>query len=117
MEALTRAPLRVTLAVAPGDPGLAGSVQEVLSTQDVDAQEELWVLDGAVHMALGREVDHIVYVVVAEQAVGQLAVAYVALDKEAAAVVYIVLDGAQVARVGEGIEHDDLDVVIDILLV
>ena len=47
MEALARAPLWVTLAVAPGDPGLAGSVKQVLSTQDVDAQEELRVLSAA----------------------------------------------------------------------
>ena len=106
MEALARAPLWVTLAVAPGDPGLAGSVKQVLSTQDVHTQEELRILDRAVYMTLGSEVHHVVDVVLRKQFISQLAVADISLDKEATLVVDVVLDGTKVSGIGQCVEDD-----------
>ena len=117
MEALARLPCRITLAVASGDPRTAGGVEQVLRAQDVHTQEELRVFDRAVHMALGGKVYHIVYIVFAEESVGELPVAYVALDKEATMVVDVVFDGAEVAGIGEGIEHHHAYVVVGILLI
>ena len=68
-------------------------------------------------MALGGKVYHIVYIVFAEESVGELPVAYVALDKEATTVVDVVFDGAEVAGIGEGIEHHHAYVVVGILLI
>ena len=68
-------------------------------------------------MALGGKVYHIVYIVFAEESVGEFPVAYVALDEEATTVVDVVFDGAEVAGLGEGIEHHHAYVVAGILFI
>ena len=110
-------PRGIALRVLARDPRLARRVHEVLRAQDVYAQEELRVFYRTVHVALSREVDHEVDVVVSEEAVHELAVAYVALHEEATLVVDVVLDGAQVAGVSQGVDNDDLNVVVDVFLV
>ena len=117
MVAFAGLPCGVSLRVLARDPSPSGSVEEVLRAEDVHAQEELRVFDGAVYMALGGKVHHIVDVVPGKEAVGQFAVAYVPLHEQAAAVVDVVLDGAEIAGVGECIENDHLDVFVPVFLV
>ena len=117
MVAFAGLPCGVSLRVLARDPSPSGCVEEVLRAEDVHAQEELRVFDGAVYMALGGKVHHIVDVVPGKEAVGQFAVAYVPLHEQAAAVVDVVLDGAEIAGVGECVENDHLDVFVPVFLV
>ena len=68
-------------------------------------------------MRLGGEIDHKIDVILAKQLVGQGSVADVSFDKDAPFAVYVVLDGAQIARISERVEHDYLDVLILIFIV
>ena len=68
-------------------------------------------------MALGRKVDNIVYVVLGKEAVDQLPVADVAFHEDATLAVDVLLDGSQVAGVGQRVENNHPDVLIPILFV
>ena len=70
------------------------------------------ILDAAVHVALGGKVHHIVELVPAEEVVHQLAVADVALHEDAAVIVDVPGDGAEVARIGQGVEDDHADMLV-----
>ena len=117
MEALVAHPYGIAVVALSDDPCLASRIEEVLCAEDVHREEELRVFYRAVHMTLGGEVDHIVDVILAEQSVGQLAVAHIAFDEDAALAVDVVFDGTEVAGIGQGIEHDDADVFLLVFLV
>lgn len=68
-------------------------------------------------MAFGCEVYNIVDIVLCKQLVGQLTVADVAFHEKATLVVDIILNGSQIAGIGECIKNDDLDVSIFVFLV
>ena len=64
-------------------------------------QEELRIFDAAVHVALrGKVYDH-VEVIFSKQIVDQRAIAYVSAHEEAALLIDVVGDRAQIARIGE----------------
>ena len=68
-------------------------------------------------MTRGSEVHHIVDVVLSKKPVHQFAVANVAPYKEAATLVDVGFNGAEVAGVGEQVEHNDAEVFIPVLLI
>ena len=117
MVALSWLPRRISLFVLACDPCATGSVQQVLCAQDVNGKEQLWIFYGAVHVRLCGEVHHIVYIILAEQLVGQGAVTNVSFDEDTTFTVDVVFDCAQVACIGEGVEHDDFDLLVLILVV
>ena len=98
--------------VLAGDPGAARGVEQVLRAQDIGDEEELGVLNAAVDVALGSEVDDVVELVAGKEVVHQGAVADVSADKDAAVVVDVGSDGAEVACIGQRVEHDDADVFV-----
>ena len=99
------------LGVLAGKPGLAGTVEHILGAQDVGLEEQARIGDAAVHMALGSKVDDIVHIVVLQDVLHQLTVAHVAADEGHVGTLDFLLDGCQVAGIGQGVENDDLDVV------
>ena len=70
------------------------------------------IFDAAVYMALGGKVHHIVEIVLGEKLIHQLAVADVALDKDATVAVNVLGNGTEVARIGQGIENDYADMLV-----
>ena len=68
-------------------------------------------------MALSGEVHHKVDVVVGKQALGELPVADVTFHEDAPLVVDVVLDRAEIAGIGERVEHDQPDILIFVLFV
>ena len=67
-------------------------------------------------MALGGEVHHVVHVVLIENICHHVAVADVAFHEDASLAVDVVLDGAEVAGIGQGVEHNQSDLLVGILL-
>ena len=61
-------------------------------------------------MTLSREVDHIVEVVLRKQLISQGPIANVALDESATLAIYILSDGAQIARIGQQIQYNNLNI-------
>ena len=99
MEAFSCFPDGVSRLVLARNPCAAGGVQEVLRAQYVGLKEQLGVLYAAVNVALGREVDNIIYIVFGKQLVGEFTVAYVPVYEYAPLTVNIVFDCAVVAGV------------------
>lgn len=99
------------LAGAP-EPGpiLTGASEQVEGAHHVGLDEGGRTLDRAVHMALGREVDHGVHPVVAEQASHQVAVTDIAGDEDMPGVTPQRGQGVRIAGVGELVQIDDLDI-------
>ena len=106
----------VALSVLSCHPRTACSIHEVLCSEDVHRQEELRIFNRTINMALCGEIDKIVDVVFRKQTVNEFTVTDVSLHEEAPLIVNIVFDGSEVACIGEGIEDDYLDVVIQIFL-
>ena len=100
MVADTVAPGGVALFVTSCDPGSAGCVEQVLCAEDVSLEEELWILDGAIHMTLGSEVDHDIEAVLLEEVFNEGFVSDVSAMEEATLVVNVVGNGLEVAGVG-----------------
>ena len=103
--------LQILLALFPSlgvgvVPSLLGALQQVDGAHHVALDEDLGVLDGAVNMALGGEVDDIVEIVLCKQALDQLLVADVALHKDVAGVALNVLQVLKVAGIGQLVEVD-----------
>ena len=98
-------------SILAGAPRLAGAIEHVLCAQDIGLEKQARVGDAAVHMALGREVDDIVHVVVTQDVLHQFAVTHIASDEGDIGAFYLLLDGSQVAGISQGVEDDDLDVV------
>ena len=106
--------LQVLLAFLPSlclgvVPSFLGALQQVHGAHDVALDEDLRVLDGAVHVALRGKVDDVIEIVLCEQAFDQLLVADVALHEDVAGVALDVLQVLQIARVGQLIEVDQQD--------
>lgn len=110
METHTASPSRIAGCIASHDPCGASGVEQTLRTEDVGLKEELRVFDAAIHVALCCKVHHHVKAVVGEESVDERAVADVAFDKEAARVVNVVGNGAEIAGIGEEVKHHDLNV-------
>ena len=103
--------LQILLALFPSlgvgvVPSLLGTLQQVDGAHHVALDENFGVLDGAVNMALGGEVDDIVEIVLCEQALDQLLVADVALHKDVAGVALNVLQVLKIAGIGQLVEVD-----------
>ena len=81
--------LQVLLAFLPSlclgvVPSFLGALQQVHGAHDVALDEDLRVLDGAVHVALRGKVDDVIEIVLCEQAFDKLLVADVALHEDMA---------------------------------
>ncbi len=85
----------------------AGGVEEDLGADDVGADERAAVVDAAVYVALGREVDD--RVGAAGGGADGLRVGHVALDETVAGVAGEVGEVGEVAGVGEAVEVQDGD--------
>ena len=99
------------VGVVAGKPGVAGAVEHVLRAQDIGLQEQARIGDAAVHMALGSKVDNIVHVVVTHDALHQFAVTHITTDEGHIGQLQLILDGGEVAGIGQRIEDDNLDVI------
>ena len=94
-------PHRVALFVFAGDPIAARTIEQILRTENICLQEELRIFDTAVHVALrGKVYDH-VEMIFGKQIVYQFTIAYVSAHEEAALLIDVVGDSAQIARIGE----------------
>ena len=71
--------------------------------QDVGLEEYLRVLDGAVHMALRREVDHHVGVLLLKELVDGLPVTDVGFTEAEIGVLHGLFQGGQIARIGQAV--------------
>lgn len=77
----------------------------------------MWVFYRTVYVTLGREVHHIVDVILGKQLVGERLIAYVTLYEEASFLVDIIFYRAQIAGVSECVENDNSQsFVVGILL-
>ena len=85
-----------------------GGLQQAQGSHHIGLREGEGVFDGAVHMALGGEVDDAVDVFVLHQLVDTLEVAYVHLDEAIIRLVLDVFQVSEVAGVGQLVEVDDL---------
>ena len=91
----------------PGDPVLPAGIHHHRRAQNISLQEDARILNGAVHMALRREVDHDVRMLLLEQLIHRLPVADVRLHKAEIRVVHDALQGAQVSGIGQLVQTDD----------
>ena len=112
MVANVVAPSRVALLVLSCNPRLASCVEQVLSAEDIGHEEELWILDGAVNVALCCEVDNEIEVILLEELFHQFLVTYVAAMEETTLVVNILSDGLEVACIGQCVENNHTDVAV-----
>ena len=112
MEAYVLAPGRITFLVFSSYPRTAGSIQQVLGSQNIGLQEKLGILDAPVYMTFGGEVDNVVESVVGKQPVGQVVVADIASDKDTPFVVDIIGNGTQISCVGQCIQDHYPDIVV-----
>ena len=101
VEANAGFPRRVALFVLTGDPIAARTIQQILRTENICLQEELRIFDTAVHVALSCKIYDHIEMIFGKQIVDQLAIAYVSAHEEAALLIDVVGDSAQIARIGE----------------
>ena len=85
---------------------LAAGVHEGLGAQDIGAQEQPGVVHGAVHMGLRGEVHHDVRLFLRKEGFHRLTVGDVPLDEAEVGVLHGLLQGGQVARVGQAVQAD-----------
>ena len=100
-----------TLALIPFGQGLPiefGGLEQGERTHHVGAGEREGVLDGAVHVALGCQVDDAVHVFVLHQLIEGIKVADVHLDETIVGTVLNIFEVGKVARVGQFVEVDNL---------
>ena len=88
-------------------PVAAHGFEQAEGADHVGLDEVLGAMDGAVHMALGREVDHGARPVLGQQAGQDFAIADVGLHEDMARIALQALQALEVARVGElvHVEH------------
>ena len=89
--------------VIPLDAILPAGVHHHGGAQDVGLEEYLRVLNGAVHMALRRKVDHHVGVLLLKELVDGLPVTDVDLAEAEIGVLHGPFQGGQVARIGQAV--------------
>ena len=88
-------------------PVAAHRFEQIEGADDVGLDEIAGTVDGAIHMALRREVDYRARAVLCEQPAHQLRIADVALHEDVARVVLQRCEVFQIARVGQLVEIDD----------
>ena len=98
--------VRRDLMIAP-DAVLAAGIHQNGRADDVGLKEDTRVLDGAVDMALRREVDDDVGLLLLEEFTDRLAVADVRLHEAEVGVVHHAPERGQIARIGELIQTHD----------
>ena len=91
----------------PLDAVAAAGVHHRGRADDIGLQEDTRILDGPVHMALRREIDHDVRRLPLKQLVDQLPVADVPQHKPEVRVVHDPLQGGQVPGVGQLVQADN----------
>ena len=89
------------------DAILPAGVQHDLRTQNVGLQEDLRVLDGAIHMTFGGKVHHHVGMLLLKQVVDGLAVTDVRLHETEVGLVHDAFQRGQVARIGQLVHADN----------
>ena len=94
-------------ALPGASPDLLRGLQERERPHDIGAREGERIADRAVHVALGREVDHPVDGVFREQRAHGVVVADVASDEGVVGGVLDVAEVGEVARIGQQVEVDD----------
>ena len=99
METNVGAPCRISGWIFAGCPSLAGSIQQILCTQNIGLQEELRILDTTVHMTFGGKIDYIIKCILGKQLICQFAVADVSFDKKATFVVDVAGDRSQITGI------------------
>ena len=99
------------LCVLAGEPCFAGAVKHILGAQDIDLEEQARVGDAAVHMTLGGKVDDVVHIGVVQDILHQFAVAHIATDEGYVGALDFLLDGSEIACIGQGVKNNDLDIV------
>ena len=88
-------------------PGNFRRLQQAECTQNIGLGKGEGILDGAVNMALGSEVDHAVDRIVLEDLADCVKVADVGLDEDIVGGYFDVLQVGQVAGIGQFVEIDD----------
>ena len=86
---------------------LAAGVHHHLRAQNIGLQEDLRGLDGAVHMGFGGKVHHRVRLLMLEDLIDRSPVADVHLVEFEVGVLQRLLQGGEIARVGQCIQTDD----------
>ena len=93
MEAYALPPSRIAFLILACHPSLASGIQQILCSQNVRLQEELRILNAAIHMALRRKVDHIVKLILLKQLICQSTITNIALHKVATLSINVSGDG------------------------
>ena len=93
--------------VVAADAVFAAGVHQYGGADDVGLQEDGGVFDGAVHMALRREVHNDIGVLLLKKRVHGLPVADIRLHKAEAGIIHNGRERREIARVGELVDADD----------
>ncbi len=94
-------------SLRPVQPDRPGDAQQIVGTEDVGLDECVGIVDGAVHMALGGEVDDDVEVMVGHDPLYQQGIIDVALYEAETTVLFQPFQIMTVAGVGEGVQGDE----------
>ncbi len=94
------------LGYGQGTPVGPHRFEQAEGAQDVGLDEVLGAVDGSVHVALGREVDHGPRTVLGQQTVDQVTVTQVALHEDVPRITLETGKVLEVARIGELVEVD-----------
>ena len=107
--------------VIPGNAVFPAGIHQVSRAHDIGPQENIRILNAAVHMAFRREVDHRVRLFLLKQGENSLPVTDVGFAEPEIRIARYRLQGGQVSRVGQLVHADDpvlrmlLQVVVDIV--
>ena len=93
--------------VIPGDAELPAGVHQHLSAQNVGLQEYFGIFDGAVNVALRREVHHHIRVLFRKELANPFPVADVQLHEPKIGIFHHGSQGGQVPRVGQFVQAND----------
>jgi len=80
--------------------------EQFVGAYDVSLDEVAWVMDGTIHMALGRKIDHGARPVFGQKVLHQIIVTNIALHKSVAWVSLQAHQDLQITRISELIEVD-----------
>ena len=96
-------------------PILTSSLQQAERTHHVGTGESKGVFDGAIHVALGSEVNNAVDIVLLHDGAHALEVTYISLHKSVIRLVLDIFQVSEIAGIGEGVEVNDfvLRVLVD----
>ena len=88
-------------------PVKLGCLQQGKGSHDVCTRKSERILDAAIHMAFGRQVDNTVHMVLLHQFANLLEIADVRLDKRIVRLIFDVFQVCQVSGVGQFVQVDD----------